>query len=202
MSQTTTPKIGVIVCSQRTPRAGPQITDFVFKTIQKANSSAILSLIDLEKWSLPMFDEPGIPSEIKDPNNYIHDHTKRWSTEISSHSAFVFVTPQYNWGYPASIKNAIDYLFHEWKGKPAMIVSYGGHGGGKAAVQLQQVLTAVRMKPVESSVQLQFPSKEFLYKAVLGQDMELDCEGEASVWDDEKGNICKAFDELLLALDA
>lgn len=46
---------------------------------------------------------------------------------------------QYNWGYPAALKNAIDYLYHEWKGKPAAIVSYGTRGGGKAAAQLQQV---------------------------------------------------------------
>ena len=45
---------------------------------------------------------------------------------------------QYNWGYPASLKNALDYLYHEWTGKPAGIISYGGHGGGKAAAQLLQ----------------------------------------------------------------
>lgn len=46
---------------------------------------------------------------------------------------------QYNWGYTASLKNALDYLFHEWNSKPAGIVSYGSRGGGKAAVQLEQV---------------------------------------------------------------
>jgi NAD(P)H-dependent FMN reductase len=60
----------------------------------------------------------------------------------------VFVTPQYNWGYPAPLKNAIDHLYKEWHGKPAMIVSYGHHGGGKCASQLNQVLKGVHMKPV------------------------------------------------------
>ena len=46
---------------------------------------------------------------------------------------------QYNWGYPAALKNAVDYLYHSWNGKPAMIVSYGSHGGGKGAAQLNQV---------------------------------------------------------------
>ena len=47
-------------------------------------------------------------------------------------SALMFVTPQYNWGYPASLKNAIDYLFREWNDKPAIVVSYGSRGGDKA----------------------------------------------------------------------
>ena len=46
---------------------------------------------------------------------------------------------QYNWGYPAALKNALDFLYKEWHNKPAGIISYGGHGGGKAAAQLQQV---------------------------------------------------------------
>ena len=50
---------------------------------------------------------------------------------------------QYNWGYPAALKNAVDYLYHSWNGKPAMIVSYGSHGGGKGAAQLKQVRALV-----------------------------------------------------------
>ena len=46
---------------------------------------------------------------------------------------------QYNWGYPAALKNALDYLYHEWKGKPAVIISYGTRGGGRAAAQLKEV---------------------------------------------------------------
>lgn len=46
---------------------------------------------------------------------------------------------QYNWGYPAALKNALDYLYREWNNKPAAIVSYGGRGGGKAAAQLREV---------------------------------------------------------------
>lgn len=46
---------------------------------------------------------------------------------------------QYNWGYPAALKNALDYLYHEWLGKPAVVITYGTRGGGKAAAQLQQV---------------------------------------------------------------
>ncbi|KAL6252446.1 hypothetical protein RBB50_000165 [Rhinocladiella similis] len=175
----TTNKIGVIVCSQRNPRAGSQISTFVLETLknfQKTHPSPRpyeLSLIDLNDHPLPIFNEPGVPSQIKSASDYKYPHTRAWSEFISSYMAFVFVTPQYNWGYPASIKNAIDYLFHEWKGKPALVVSYGGHGGGKAAVQLQQVLEAVNMKVIKDFVALQFPDRAFLYRAAHGENLDL-----------------------------
>ena len=60
--------------------------------------------------------------------------------------AFVFVTPEYNHGYPASLKNAIDYLNQEWRYKPVGFVSYGGVAAGTRSVeQLQQVVTAVKL---------------------------------------------------------
>jgi NAD(P)H-dependent FMN reductase len=120
-----------------------------------------------------MYNEPGIPSQIHSSSEYKYAHTRAWSELISSFQAFVFVTPQYNWGYPASVKNAIDYLFNEWKQKPAMVVSYGGHGGGKAAAQLQQVLQGLDMQVVKDFVGLKFPDRSFLFKAAKGQDLGL-----------------------------
>ncbi|GIC93688.1 flavin-dependent quinone reductase [Aspergillus udagawae] len=189
-----TPTIGIIVCSQRVPRAGLQITNFVLDTIQKAYPTANLRPIDLATWNLPMYNEPGIPSLITSSDGYTHELTRKWSAEIVSHAGFIFVTPQYNWGYPASIKNAIDYLFHEWTGKPGMIVSYGGHGGGKAAQQLHQVLQGLRMQPVEPLVALVFPTKEFTGRAARGEDLGL-MEDE-SVWSDGREQILTAFQVL------
>ncbi|OKL58268.1 hypothetical protein UA08_06850 [Talaromyces atroroseus] len=134
----TIPKAAIVVGSQREHRAGLQIAEFVQETLQDSQLSAKLAIVDLAIWNLPLYNEPGIPSRIFSAQEYQHEHTQRWSREIASYQAFIFVTPQYNWGYPASLKNALDYLFNEWKGKPAMIVSYGGHGGGKAAEQLKQ----------------------------------------------------------------
>jgi NAD(P)H-dependent FMN reductase len=119
------------------------------------NRGLNISSIDLRSHPLPLLDESGIPAKYPAANptpHYTHEHSRAWSTEILKHSAFIFVTPQYNWGYPAAIKNAIDYLFHEWTGKPALVVSYGGHGGGKAAAQLVQVCEGLRMKAVVPTV--------------------------------------------------
>jgi NAD(P)H-dependent FMN reductase len=58
------------------------------------------------------------------------------------------VTPQYNWSIPASLKNALDYLYYEWKDKPAAIVTYGGRGGGKAADHLSGILQGLHMNGI------------------------------------------------------
>jgi NAD(P)H-dependent FMN reductase len=76
---------------------------------------------------------------------------------VDAADAFVFVTPEYNHGYPAALKNAIDYLHHEWRHKPVGFVSYGGVASGTRAVeQLQQVVTAVRLMPVIDQVNIPF----------------------------------------------
>ncbi|KAE8365582.1 flavo protein-like protein [Aspergillus caelatus] len=193
-----TPKIGLIICSQRTPRAGLHIGTTILNDLQATDSvrtnAVKLSLIDLAEWNLPLYNEPGIPSQIHSSDQYLHRHTRKWSEEIASHAAFVFVTPQYNWGYPASIKNAIDYLYHEWNGKPAMIVSYGGHGGGKAAEQLKQVLCGARMRPLERTVGLTFPSRDVLMDAAEGRELDL------SSWEGERKEVVEGLGEMVKLL--
>ena len=71
--------------------------------------------------------------------------------------AVVLVTPQYNWGYPAALKNALDHLYREWRGKPAVIVTYGQRGGGKCAKQLRQVADGLHMRTVGVMPGLRLP---------------------------------------------
>ena len=65
--------------------------------------------------------------------------------------------PEYNYGYNAATKNAIDYLSKEWADKAVSFVSYGGIGGGTRAVQqLKQVVTTLRMVPIFESINIPF----------------------------------------------
>jgi NAD(P)H-dependent FMN reductase len=128
--------------SVRAGRICPQIASWLTE-IAKASSGHSYELVDLAEWPLPADDEPGIPQRGK----YAQPHTLAWSEKIASADAFIFVSPQYNWGYPAPLKNAIDHLYKEWNGKPAVIATYGGHGGDKCASQLRQVLEAIGMRP-------------------------------------------------------
>ena len=145
-----------------------------------------------------MFDEPKIPQQVTNTDDYVQPHTRAWSKEVQRYSAFVFVLPQYNWGYPAVLKNAIDYLFNEWNGKPAMIVSYGGHGGTKSAGQLRQVLEAVKMNVVDTMPALTFPGRPVMVKASKGEDIGLN--GELGIWEAEKQDIRKGGEEIMAIL--
>lgn len=135
--------IGVIIGSTRPNRIGPVITRWLIESITVRNDLK-LEVIDLQEWNLPLLDEPGMAAS----GAYANEKTKKWSEKIKSKDGFIFVTPQYNWGYPASLKNAVDYLFNEWNNKPTIIASYAYRGGGKAADQFRQVTEGLRMKPV------------------------------------------------------
>jgi NAD(P)H-dependent FMN reductase len=139
-------KVLVIVGSVRAKRICPQIAAWVAE-IGRESTSAEIELLDLKDWPLPMDDEPGVPAA----HPYENEHTRAFGRKIAEATAFVFVTPQYNWGYPAPLKNALDHLYKEWSGKPAMIVTYGTRGGGKCAAQLRQVLKGLHMKPVAAT---------------------------------------------------
>jgi NAD(P)H-dependent FMN reductase len=156
------PNLAIIVASTRPGRAGAPIAQW-FAARAKDHGGFDVNVIDLADVGLPLLDEPNHPRL----RQYVHQHTKDWSTVISAADAFVFVTPEYNYGYPASLKNAIDYLHHEWQHKPVGFVSYGGVAAGTRAVQqLKQVVTTLRMLPVFDSVNIPFHGQ------FLGQDGE------------------------------
>jgi len=145
-------KLKIIIASTRPGRVGETIGKW-FTKIAKKNKSFAVEVIDLADVNLPLLDEPNLPFLQK----YTKVHTKEWSEMINDADAFVFVTPEYNYGYPASLKNAIDYLHHEWGYKPMSFVSYGGIAAGTRSVQqLKQVLTPLNMMPISEAVAIPF----------------------------------------------
>jgi len=133
----------VIAGSVRPRRVALHIARWVAE-VGRETTNGDFEVVDLRDWPLPLDDEAAMPHG----GVYEHEHTRAWSGKIAAARAFVFVTPQYNWGYPAALKNALDHLHGEWAGKPAMIVTYGGRGGDRCAQQLQQVCEGLRMAPI------------------------------------------------------
>lgn len=111
---------------------------------------AQLELVDLAQFDLPLLDEP-LPAAIGD---YSAAHTHRWARKIDSYDGFIFVTPEYNHSMPASLKNAVDFLFAEWNDKAAGFVSYGLNGGVRAVEHLRLTLAEVKVACVRSQVAL------------------------------------------------
>src|SRR5580704_2774842 len=149
------PKLQVILVSTREARAGLPIAHW-FLERARAHGGFDVELVDLRDVALPLFDEPKHPRF----KQYAHAHTKAWSATIAAGDAFVFVTPEYNYGVPPSLINALDYLAHEWAYKAAGFVSYGGVSGGTRAVQMaKMVMTSLKIVPLPEAVAIPFFSK-------------------------------------------
>jgi NAD(P)H-dependent FMN reductase len=146
------PVLQVIIGSTRPGRVGSAVADWIIDRARSRGDFDV-EVADLAVLNLPIFDEPNHPRF----RRYVNQHTKDWSEIVDRSDAFVFVIPEYNYGFNAATKNAIDYLHQEWQNKPAGIVSYGGVAAGtRAAQMLKQVFSALKMVPVTDSVNIPF----------------------------------------------
>ncbi|OTG63801.1 NADPH-dependent FMN reductase [Acinetobacter silvestris] len=135
-------KIYIIVGSIREGRVAIKIADWLYKQIKQLGFSTVdVEIIDLKVWDLPFFAGKNSPA------TGIYDQPKQqdWADKITLGDAFIFVTPEYNHGYSPVLKNALDYIYKEWQGKPAAFVSYGGTNGSRSIDQLKQVCTFIGM---------------------------------------------------------
>ena len=163
------PTLTIVVASTRDGRAGLAVAEW-FLTRAQAHGKFAAELVDLKQVNLPLLDEPEHPRLQK----YQHEHTKRWSALVQRSDAFVFVTPEYNFGPAPALLNALDYVYHEWNYKAAAFVSYGGVSGGTRAVQATKlVVTTLKMVPLVEAVVIPFFAKR-VENAVFTSDDALD----------------------------
>ncbi len=136
-------KIAIISGSIRTGRKSHHVALYFEKYI-KENKLAEAEILDLKEFDFPVFEERLMYQ--KDPSA----KAKLFSEKIIAADAVIIVSPEYNGGYPASIKNAIDLLVKEWYHKPVGLVSVssGGFGGVNGMALLQSVLTKIKAVPV------------------------------------------------------
>jgi NAD(P)H-dependent FMN reductase len=146
------PTLQILIASTRPGRVGLPVAQW-FRAHAEAHEGFDVEVVDLAEVALPMMNEPNHPMMRK----YEHDHTKAWSATIARADAFAFVMPEYNHGMTAPLKNAIDYLHHEWNYKPVGFVSYGGVSAGLRAVQMvKQVISPLRMMATTAAVSIPF----------------------------------------------
>jgi NAD(P)H-dependent FMN reductase len=149
-------KLNIVVCSTRPGRVGLSVAKW-FEGVTVQHAKFACELVDLAEFNLPVYNEPNHPRFQK----YQHDHTKKWSACVSAADAFVFVTPEYNYGPPPSLLNALDYVYVEWNYKPASFVSYGGMSGGVLARQTAKLtLTTLKMVPIVEAVAIPMVPKQ------------------------------------------
>jgi NAD(P)H-dependent FMN reductase len=144
-------KIQIILGSTRQNRVGDKVAHWVLKQAQK-KKDVEFELLDLRDYALPFFDEPMPPMVLN--GKYSNPVAQKWAEKVNEGDGYILVTPEYNHGYPAVLKNALDYAYHEWSQKPVGFVGYSGTatGGIRAIEQLIPIAFQLKMVMFGSNV--------------------------------------------------
>ena len=148
-------RIAIIVGSTRPGRKGSIVGRWVRDEAVRREDvpgKVDVDLLELEDFSLPLLEEPTVPAAAD--REYTVPETRAWSETIDRYDGFVFVTPEYNHGVPAAMKNAVDLLGPEWANKAVAFVSYGSDGGVRAVEHWRTVLANLQASDVRAQVSL------------------------------------------------
>ncbi len=127
-----------------------------------------VELVDLKDWNLPLFDLAKFPSE----GHYEDPLQQRWAATVQRADGYLFVVSEYNHGYTAALKNALDYLYAEWNRKPASFVAFGNAEGARAVQQLKLVLNELEVAPLPTAVHLRGVAKKIADGTFAAEDAE------------------------------
>ena len=159
--------ISVIVGSTREGRFSEKPAQWIFQHL-KSRAGIDARLLDLREFPMPFFDQSATPARPGRPP-YQNEVVHRWTAAIARSDGFIFVTPEYNYGTSAVLKNAIDWVYPEWNRKAAGFVSYGSAMGARAVQQLRETLIEVQVASVRPSVHIPVAT---LWAHYTGGDVE------------------------------
>lgn len=149
-------RLAVIVASTREGRLGDRVAGW-FADLARQHPEFSVDVVDLAEVGLPAVQSGAHPK-----SGRYSPAVQAFAERIGAADAFVVVTPEYNHGYPASLKTALDAVYAEWVAKPAGFVSYGGVSGGIRAVeQLRQVLGELHVVAIRDGVALPMAARMF-----------------------------------------
>jgi NAD(P)H-dependent FMN reductase len=143
------PRIGIVIGSTREGRFADKPAQWI-NGIAQQRSDLAFELVDLRDHPLPFFNEPMSPAWAPVKN----EAAQRWAAKLATLDGLVVVTPEYNHGPSAVLKNAFDYAYKEFGRKPIGFVGYGGVGAARAVEQLRLVAVEVQMAPVRNAVHI------------------------------------------------
>lgn len=143
-------KLLVITASVRKGRAGKKVSDWFVKQVEKDGRFEV-DFVDLKELNLSYELPEALPSSITN-GEYEEEEDRKWSKHVNQADAVVFVTPEYNHGMPASLKNALDHLSTEWENKPTGFVGYGAAGAPYSQAALALASTWLKLDIVTARV--------------------------------------------------
>ncbi len=162
--------IQIIVGSVREGRVAIKVANWIQTAIQGFNIDNVnVEIVDLKKWDLPIF------AGSHPPASDIYDQPKQqqWAEQIAKADAFILVSPEYNHGYSPALKNALDYVYKEWKAKPVAIASYGGTNGSRSIDQIKQICTSLGMIDSNAIIELRDIGQRGKEEVFVGNEFDL-----------------------------
>ena len=144
------PQIQIIQGSTRDGRFSDKVVAWVRSALDSRPGVSV-EVTDLREHRLPFFDQ-GPPS--RSPREYKSAEIADFAKAVDRADGFVVLTAEYNHGYPAVLKNALDHAFVEWNRKPIAFVGWGNAGGARAVEQLRLVAVELEMAPVRRAVHI------------------------------------------------
>ncbi|MGI3786080.1 MAG: NADPH-dependent FMN reductase [Janthinobacterium lividum] len=142
--------IEVVLSTTREDRFSALVGEWVAASLG-AYDGLEVEVVDLRDHPLPFFD--GAPPA-KFPRQYPTREVARLGERLDRADAYVMLVAEYNHGYPAVLKNAIDWTFVEWRHKPVTFVGWGNVGGARAIEQLRLVAVELEMAPLRHAVSI------------------------------------------------
>jgi NAD(P)H-dependent FMN reductase len=147
--------VKVIVGSTRPGRFSEKVLPWLTEHLSKQENMKA-EVLDLREHEMPFFNLPFSPAYMQG-SDYGNEVINKWSAKIMEADAYIMITPEYNHGYSAVLKNALDTIYKEWGNKPVAFLSYGGVGGARAVEQLRQVVAELHMASMRTNVHIPMP---------------------------------------------
>lgn len=146
-------KIAVIIGSIREIRRGGRVAKWLMPQLEKRDDIES-ELLDPKDYPLPFYNEINSPEGLA--GNYTNEVGKKWAAKIGEADAFILITPEYNHGTSAVLKNALDWVYYEWNKKPVAFISYapGAAGGIRAVEQLRTTVIELQMAPMHNAIHI------------------------------------------------
>ena len=148
-------QIKIIVDSTREGRFSERLLLWFQSNLVTRNDLNI-EVLDLRDHDLPLFDQPISVAYVQN-GDYAHESVRAWAEKIGAADGYIIIASEYNHGYSAVLKNALDVVYGEWNKKVVSFVSYGSVGGGRAVEQLRQVAVELQMASTRNTVHIQAP---------------------------------------------
>lgn len=145
-------KIKVIIGSTRDGRFSDKPAHWIAGLAGKRADLSV-EVLDLKDYPMAFYNAPLPPSMVKD-GEYADPIAQTFAQKIAEADAFIVVTPEYNRGPSAVLKNAFDSVSREWNNKPVAFVAHGSTLGVRAIEQLRMNVIELRMAPIRDVVAL------------------------------------------------